>query len=227
MNMYNSLNSLTLEETEHMILEVVGWEKYICQEKEKKKIIRHLTRHRSDLWYQKLVYTDEIIEELQKVNDLFISYGLQCYRELHQLARLLEKQWKQRTPEDPFFEVSAIIKVDVDSMKNVTDQEKALYRAILDSANGYDDGIFSPSSTIRNNFSLEYDEDAFLYLLFDKSHSHPNDRNWNEGTDHEKTKDMNLCYAFHFLYDHVDLTIPDILRITKLKRIFHIEYEIN
>jgi len=227
MNMHDSLNSLTLEETEHMILEVAGYDKYICNEKEKKKIIRHLTRHRSGLWHQKQVYTDEVIEELQKVNDLFISYGLQCYRELHQLALLLKEQCKHRMPEEPFFEVRTIIKVDVDSMKNVTNQDKALYRAILDSANGYNDGIFSLSSTIRDNFSLEYDEDAFLYLLYDKSHPHPNDRNWNEGTEQEKTKDMNLCYAFHLLYDDVGLSIPDILRITKLTRTFHIEYEIN
>ena len=35
--------------------------------------------------------------------------------------------------------------------------------------------------------------------------------NWNEGLDRDKTEDMNLCYAFHALYEECEFSIFDFL----------------
>lgn len=47
--------------------------------------------------------------------------------------------------------------------------------------------------------------------------------NWNEGLDREKTKEMNLCYAFHNLYAHTAFSILDLLWV----RDFSIEINVE
>ena len=55
---------------------------------------------------------------------------------------------------------------------------------------------------LRNE--MEISENKMLYLGEEPD-------NWNEHLDHEMTKDMNLVYAFHNLFDHTLFSIFDLL----------------
>lgn len=223
------MDSLSYEEICRQIIEVAGYDMSVCSKYEKQCCIRGLALDRY-LKRSKFEYTEENLRKIEAVNELMIHQGKQSYERMYAVAKnFLERYQGKETLKNLC--VHERLLIDVDSMINVTAEETALYRAILSSQGGlYDGGIFGKGSALTLDAPMvlpTYHDRSLLYLMTeDTDEDSPGLQNWNEGLDRDLTMDMHLCYAFHNLYDHIYLTLQDIIRITKFRRVMNVQYDI-
>jgi len=224
-----SMDSLSYEDICRQIIEIAQYDMSVCTEDEKQSCIRSLALARF-CKRRKFEYTEENLRKIELVNELMICQGKQSYARMYAVAKDFLGRYQGKDVLKSLY-VHERLLIDVDSMIDVTAEEKALYRAILGSQGGlYDGGIFGEGSAFTLDAPMvlpTYNDKSLLYMMLeDGDEDSPGLQNWNEGLDRDLTKDMHLCYAFHNLYDHIYLTLQDIIRITKFRRVMNVLYDI-
>lgn len=85
----------------------------------------------------------------------------------------------------------------------------------------YDDGVTIAFRVEPSENGLKYDSCNQLLWLGESTD------NWNERLDRELTKDLDLTFAFHNLWDHMHFSIYDLLWVRDFNVELHVESEYN
>ena len=196
------------------ILDILRDEKRDREGKDAKLAVQHLLSVRKRILNGMFEWTDETFSLLSDFNNALVH--AQCEMR-ERLSRLFESV-KETGLENLEFQGKVFLSYKYSEIHPV---QSIRARKMWNVLNGsydkfmplYKDGANHIYYTGQEKISSEKE---VLYLSEETE-------NWNEGLDREKTKDMNLCYAFHNLYAHTAFSIFDLLWI----RDFSIEINVE
>ena len=196
------------------ILDILRDEKRYREGKDAKLAVQHLLSVRKRILNGMFEWTDETFSLLSDFNNALVH--AQCEMR-ERLSRLFESV-KETGLENLEFQGKVFLSYKYSEIHPV---QSIRARKMWNVLNGSYDKFMPLYKDCANHIYYTgqekiSSEKEVLYLSEETE-------NWNEGLDREKTKDMNLCYAFHNLYAHTAFSIFDLLWV----RDFSIEINVE
>ena len=162
-----------------------------------------------------LAHQEEILPDIIAFNDALTS----ALREMYDRAHRIWDDMKNVDSYGDDVELTAkcFLSRDYPELHPVQGEDRQeLWGALCDSEWNvlYSDGVSLPTLTLPRDINVSFDN------LIGMDCPPPN---WNEGLDHELTKDLHLTSAFHNLFDHMNFAITDFIYVRKFETEINIE----
>ena len=167
-----------------------------------KVTIQRLLKVRKDILNPFFVLTDECKELLTAFNNNLINAQLNMRKQLLNMQQL----GKNAGLNEAEFTGKLFMSYKYPEIHPIqSSRAKKIWNVMNGSYDNfiplYESGVNELHVHIEENMPSE---NNYIYLSEDVD-------NWNEGLYKEKTADMNICFAFHYLYDNTEFSIFDLL----------------
>ena len=166
-----------------------------------------------------LAHQEDILSDIIAFNDALTA----ALREMYDRAHRIWNDIKDNDTYGDDVELTAkcFLSRDYPELHPVQSEDREeLWDAICDSGWNllYSDGVSLPTLTLPRDINVSFDS------LIGMDCPPPN---WNEGLNHELTKDLHLTSTFHNLFDHMNFAITDFIYVRKFETEINIEINKN
>ena len=162
-----------------------------------------------------LAHQKEILSDIIAFNDALTSALREMYNRAHRIWNDIKD--KDSYGDDVELNAKCFLSRDYPELHPIQGEDRhELWDALCDSGWNvlYCDGVSLPTLTLPSDINVSFDS------LIGMDCPPPN---WNEGLDHELTKDLHLTSAFHNLFDHMNFAITDFIYVRKFETEINIE----